>query len=310
MWAGMKFTQIPERDDVIVAKLEQHGHTYVDSAGRAEFIVLLGGPDDVPDPMPESVRFIQTQMSGIDALHRAGVLKKSGVRWANAAGLYENTVAESALALLLAVYHQHKAAGQDASWSGRARIEAETTFLGHDKTVAVIGAGGIGERVLQLLGAFGARTIAVTRTGRQVPGADESFAIAEAGHVWEEADAFILLMPLTEATHQMVNREKFARMKDTAVVVNVGRGALLDTDALVEALRTGAIGGAGLDVTDPEPLPDGHPLWGMRNVVITPHTANTGWNIRALIGDLTLRNAEAFAAGETMPTEVDIESGY
>lgn len=306
----MKFTQIPQREDKLAAQIEAGGHTYVDSADGAEFILFAGGPDDVPDPMPESVGFVQTQGAGIEALHKAGVLKSSGVRWANAAGLYDDTVAESTLALLLAVYHQHKATAQAASWSVRPQVEAETVYLSHDKTVAVIGAGGIGKSVVRLLGAFGARTIAVNRSGRAVEGADETFAMADAGHVWAEADAFVLLMPLTDDTYQLVGREKLAQMKDTAVVVNVGRGGLIDTDALVEALQSGSIGGAGLDVTDPEPLDDGHPLWDMTNVVITPHTANTGWNIKATIGELTLRNAEAFAAGKKMLTEVDVEAGY
>ena len=99
-------------------------------------------------------------------------------------------------------------------------------------------------------------------------------------------------------------------MKPHAVVVNAGRGPLIVTDDLVDALRDGAIAGAGLDVTDPEPLPEGHPLWGMPNVVITPHTANTQQNVRASIGALAARNAELFATGERMSTEVDIKVGY
>lgn len=306
----MKFTLIPQRDDQLVAQLEERGHSYVDSADGAEFILFAGGPDDVPDPMPESVQFVQTQMAGVDSLHRAGVLSSSGVRWANAAGLYDDTVAESTLGLLLAIYHQHKTLQQQPTWSVRPQVEEDTNYLSHDKTVAVVGAGGIGKSVIALLNAFGAKTIAVTRSGREVEGADESYAIADAEQVWAEADVFVLLMPLTTDTHHMVNREKLRAMKNSAVVINVGRGPLVNTDDLVAALQNGEIAGAGLDVTDPEPLPDGHPLWEMSNVVITPHTANTAANIRAKIGEQTLRNAEAFEQGEQMPTEIDVEAGY
>ena len=95
-----------------------------------------------------------------------------------------------------------------------------------------------------------------------------------------------------------------------AVVVNVGRGPLIVTDDLVEAVRNGTIAGAALDVTDPEPLPDGHPLWDLEDVVITPHTANTYERIRALTGPLTVRNIALYEAGEQMETEVDVVAGY
>ena len=99
-------------------------------------------------------------------------------------------------------------------------------------------------------------------------------------------------------------------MPSHAVVINVGRGSLVDTEALVGALRAGHIAGAGLDVTDPEPLPDGHPLWDMPNVVITPHLANPPYSVRRRIGSHTVKVMERFAAGEAIPTEVDIEAGY
>lgn len=307
----MKFTQIPCRQEAVSTIIEEAGHTYVDTADGAEFIVLGAGPEAVPDPLPESVKFIQTQFAGIEAFAAAGILKSSGVRWANAAGFYDDTVAESALGLLLAVNHQHKKMARAQSWDVRAEVERDTTFLFHrGYTVAVVGAGGIGTRVIELLGALKARTIAVNRSGRPVPGADETWAMSQADDVWSRADAFILLAPLTETTRHMVNSDTLARMKDTAVVVNVGRGALIDTDDLVTALEAGELGGAGLDVTEPEPLADGHPLWSMDTVVITPHTANVGWYIEEEIGHLAVRNAADFEAGKPMSTEVDLEAGY
>ncbi|PWC02496.1 hypothetical protein DF222_02375 [Corynebacterium yudongzhengii] len=306
----MKYTQIPEKQDTVVEVLSNHGHTYTDDVNEAEFIIFNAAPEELPDPLPKSVQFIQTQLAGVDALVTSGVMERSQVRWANAAGLYDDTVAESALALLLAVNHQHKVAAVHNTWDIREKVEAQTRFLFRDQTVAVIGAGGIGRKVIELANAFGARTVAVNRSGNDVPGADETHPLKEAEHVWESADAFVLLTPLTAQTHQLVDRTKLEKMKDTAVVVNVGRGPLVDTDALVEALVDKRIAGAGLDVTDPEPLPDGHPLWGMDNVVITPHTANTGWYMQETIGELAARNAEAFARGEKMPTEVDVEAGY
>ena len=108
----------------------------------------------------------------------------------------------------------------------------------------------------------------------------------------------------------MINRDTLAQMKPSAVVVNVARGPLVNTDDLAEALRDGTIAGAALDVTDPEPLPDDHPLWDIETCMITPHTANTYTIIQERTGRLVVDNAAAFEAGERMPNEVDLEAGY
>ena len=108
----------------------------------------------------------------------------------------------------------------------------------------------------------------------------------------------------------MINRDVFAQMKPSAVVVNVARGPLVHTDDLVEALRNGTIAGAALDVTEPEPLPDDHPLWDIETCMITPHTANTYTIIQERTGRLVVENAASFEAGERMPNEVNLETGY
>ena len=102
----------------------------------------------------------------------------------------------------------------------------------------------------------------------------------------------------------------FRAMKPSAIFINVGRGSTVVTDDLVEALRCGDIAGAGLEVMDPEPLPDGHPLWDMPNVVITPHLANPPYSVRRRIGSHTVQVMERYSAGEAIPTEVDIQAGY
>lgn len=161
-----------------------------------------------------------------------------------------------------------------------------------------------------MLEGFGPRIIAVNRSGNPVEGADETFATADIERVWPAADYFVALAPLTDETHRLFNAAAFRAMPDHAVIINVGRGPLVDTDALVEALRAGDIAGAGLDVTDPEPLPDGHPLWDTPNVVITPHLANPPYSVRRRIGSHTVQVMERYSAGEAIPTEVDIQAGY
>lgn len=304
----MKFAMGPGVWRETVEEVVAAGHEYVTDLTEADFLVYTGGP--LPRPLPENIRWIQFVFSGVDRLIDAGVMAPGKVRWANAAGVYGKPVAEIAMSLLLAQLHQHKVATLAGSFRVRHDIDARQGWLFADKTVAIIGAGGIARELIPMLRPFGVRIVAVNRSGREVAEADETVAIAEADRVWSEADAFVLLMPLTGQTRGMVDADILARMKESAVVVNVGRGPLIVTDDLVEALRTGQIAGAAMDVTDPEPLPDDHPLWTMDNCTITPHIAATGRVAQKLIAPQIIANAAAFEAGERMPTEVDIAAGY
>lgn len=303
----MKFTFAPHLWEDTIADIEAGGHEYVTDLKDADLLFYNGSALEFPE-LPDNIRIVQTSMAGIDALVRRGVVTDRA-RWANAGGLFADTVAESTVALLLAQLHRHNVTARRRTWA-RAEVQRTKNWLYDEQTVAIMGAGGIGVRLIELLKPFGVRIIAVNNSGRPVEGADETFAMADAGHVWSEADYFVLIMPLTESTRGIVNRETLALMKPNAVVVNVGRGPLIVTDDLVEAVRNGTIAGAALDVTDPEPLPDGHPLWDLEDVVITPHTANTYERIRALTGPLTVRNIALYEAGEQMETEIDVVAGY
>jgi len=306
----MRFAFQPQQWPDAIAEIEAAGHTYVEDVHDADFLVFNGGPGKFPDPLPENIRYVQATFAGIDALVDAGLIRPGGVRWACASGLYDDTVAESTIAILLAQMHQHKMITLAGSWSVRREVDRRKQWLFDGKTVAIIGAGRIAVKLIEMLRVFGVRIIAVTRSGREVAGADESRAIAEVDKVWPVADVVVVLAPLTPETRHMINRDVFAQMKSTAVLVNVARGPLVHTEDLVEALREGVIGGAALDVTDPEPLPDDHPLWGIDTCMITPHTANTYTIIQERTGRLVVDNAAAFEAGERMPNEVDLEAGY
>ena len=306
----MRFAFQPQQWPDAIAEIEAAGHTYVEDVHDADFLVFNGGPGKFPDPLPENIRYVQATFAGIDALVDAGLIRPGGVRWACASGLYDDTVAESTIAILLAQMHQHKMITLAGSWSVRREVDRRKQWLFDGKTVAIIGAGRIAVKLIEMLRVFGVRIIAVTRSGREVAGADESRAIVEVDKVWPVADVVVVLAPLTPETRHMINRDVFAQMKSTAVLVNVARGPLVHTEDLVEALREGVIGGAALDVTDPEPLPDDHPLWDIDTCMITPHTANTYTIIQQRTGRLVVDNAAAFEAGERMPNEVDLEAGY
>lgn len=295
--------------DQVVTEVEAAGHEFTTDLNEAEFLVYAGGR--LPDPLPANIGFVQFVFSGVDRLIDAGVMRPGGqVRWANAAGVYGKPVAEIAMTLLLAQFHLVKAASLAGSFRSRGPIDAAQSWLFDSPTIAIIGAGGIADALIPMLRPFGVKVIAVNRSGRPVEGADETFPMSGADHVWGEADAFVLAMPLTEETDGLVDAAKFRAMKSSAVVINVGRGELIVTDDLVEALENGDIAGAALDVTDPEPLPEGHPLWRLPNCTITPHIAATGRIAQRMIAPQIIENAAAFAAGERMPTEVDVELGY
>ena len=304
----MKFILAPHQWEETIADIEAGGHEYVTDLNDAEVLFFNGSAPEFPE-LPDNIKVVQAAMAGIDALVRQGVVTDKA-RWANAGGLYAETVAESSVALLLAQLHRHNITARRKTWSVRAEVQETKNWLHDGKTVAIMGAGGIGIRLIELLKPFGVRIIAVNNSGRPVAGADETFAMSEAGHVWSEADYFVLIMPLTESTTGIVNAQTLAKMKPNAVVVNVGRGPLIVTDDLVDAITKGTIAGAALDVTDPEPLPDGHPLWDLDEVVITPHAANTDERIRTMTGALTVRNLNLYEAGEKMETEVDVVAGY
>lgn len=302
----MKFAFLPKPWDAVVDDLTEHGHTFVDLDESPDVLVFRGGPEDFPEELPPSVKLVQVAYAGVEKLVEAGVLDPD-VPTANAAGIYDDTVAESALALLLGVLQRHKAV--TPQWNDR-QMHEEKDYLFDNKKVAVIGAGGIGKKLIRFLEPFGPEIIAVNRSGNPVPGATRTVAMNDAQDVWSQADYFVLIAPLTKQTHHMVNEEVLRAMKPNAVVINVGRGPLIDTQAVTKALQEGTIAGAGLDVTDPEPLPEDHPLWQMDRCLITPHTANIPRYMQARLGELTRRNWEALQEGRPMPTQIDVEEGY
>lgn len=145
----------------------------------------------------------------------------------------------------------------------------------HGKTLGIVGFGNTGQEMAVLGRAFGMRVLAYRRSSGEVPATVDRMLCVEDGDaldpLLEESDVVMLAVPLSDATHHLIGAEELARMKDDAYLINLARGPVVDQEALVEALRDGRLGGAGLDVTDPEPLPADSPLWDMANVLITPH---------------------------------------
>jgi phosphoglycerate dehydrogenase-like enzyme len=301
----------PERDhfgaeyaDDFLEAVERGGGVVVDEPGEAEAIVWIGSDSSkLPELLHPGVRWVQLHSAGVESWIEKGLIDTERT-YTSAAGVYSETVAEHALALMLAGARRLHEAARATSWEvGFGRL-----FAG--STVVILGAGGIGRALIRLLEPFDVHMLAVTRSGRDVPGATASYSADQTEEVWPEGDFFVVAAPATGATEKMIGARELDAMKSNAWVVNVARGSLVDTDALVEALAEGRIGGAALDVTDPEPLPDGHPLWTEPRALITPHTANPPDALaRALAGRIE-ENVARYGAGEELVAVVDTEAGY
>ncbi|WP_018296405.1 D-isomer specific 2-hydroxyacid dehydrogenase family protein [Corynebacterium lubricantis] len=302
----MKFTFIGEPWADVVAKVEDAGYTYVAELTDADFLIHRGEEFDV---LPPNIQWVQFHAAGINRV--AHLIRKTDVPWTNAAGAFAEPVAEAALAHILSVMHQHKLAITAGSFDAYDEIDQRLQLLTNaGRTVVILGAGGIGAQLIRLLKVFGVHIIAVNRSGRAVEGADEVHTLHDMEQVWPRADILVNILPLTDETAGLIDDTVFQALPTTAIVINVGRGAVVDTRALVRALENGEIAGAGLDVTDPEPLPEDHRLWQLDNCLITPHTATTDEMGRNFIAPTIIANAAAFEEGRPMPTLIDIERGY
>ena len=258
-------------------------------------------------PNADKLKWVHVAAAGVDAM-MFDELRASEVAVTNAHGTFDTPIAEFVLASILAhdkQLHRSKELQQQSVWKHR-----ELTRTGGSR-VLVAGTGGIGRATARLLRAVGLEVRGVGRTARDndgdfgtvVPSADLAEHAGWADHV-------VLIAPLTEQTRHMMNAEVLAAMKPTAHLVNVGRGALVDEAALVEALRKGKVAAASLDVFEEEPLPAEHPFWEMDNVHISAHMCGDviGW--RDALADQFLQNLTRWTAGEPLANLVDKERGY
>jgi phosphoglycerate dehydrogenase-like enzyme len=274
---------------------------------QPEGLVLDHGNDKhalhaILDATP-SIRWVQLPSAGIESYANALAAHPDKV-WTSAKGAYAKPVAEHALALTLALYRHLPERVVARSWG-----EAAGTSL-HGLTAVVIGAGGIGLELLRLFAAFDMEVDIVRRTETPVPGARRTTTADHLAELLPEADVVVVAAALTPGTSKLIGEAELAAMKPGSVVVNIARGGLVDTDALVAALAEGRILGAGLDVTDPEPLPDGHPLWDEPRALITPHTADTLEMIRPLLGERVEINVRHLSMGLPLEGLVDARAGY
>jgi phosphoglycerate dehydrogenase-like enzyme len=248
-----------------------------------------------------SIRWVQLSSAGVELLMDAVDQSRF---WTCAKGAFARPVAEHALALMLAGLRHLATRIAARSWG----TQAGTSLFG--ERVTVLGGGGITCSLLELLAPFDVETTVVNRSGNSVAGATHTLPVSELDSALPDALVVVLALSLTPQTLGIIGAEELRLMARRAWLVNVARGRHVDTEALVGALGEGAIAGAALDVTDPEPLPDGHALWSLPNCIITPHTADTMEMVLPLLAERICSNVARFAADETLIGLVDAEAGY
>ncbi|WP_193075838.1 D-2-hydroxyacid dehydrogenase [Pseudomonas sp. FME51] len=251
-------------------------------------------------PEQHTIQWVHATSAGIDAL-RFPALWDSDIPVTNARGLFDRGIAEYVLGSILLFAKD---------FAGNLRYQQQHQWHHRDteridgRQVLIVGAGSIGGEVSQLLRAVGMQVTGLARSSRDDPRFDQVLANDRLPELLPDADFVVITAPLTEDTRGLFDRRTFAAMKPTARLINVGRGPIVVTDDLVEALNSGIIAGAALDVFEEEPLPSEHPLWDMSNVMISAHMAGDfiGW--RQALGEQFVANFRRWQANDPLLNEV------
>lgn len=265
-------------------------------------------PAALPERAP-NLRWIQATSAGIGAFMRRTGLDRSGITVTTAGGVHAVPLAEFALTGALFVV---KGVPFLQRRQRERRFERYTTRQLAGMRVTVVGVGGMGSNVVRTFDAIGARVTAVGRVGGtyELPDGVELSDVDRLDEVLPGTDVLVLCTALTPETENLIDADRIALLPDGAAIVNISRGQVVDEDALIEALRSGKLGGAALDVFREEPLPADSPLWGLDNVLISPHSASTVESENATLTALFIENLARYRAGGPLLNRFEAERGY
>ncbi|MXZ86993.1 MAG: hydroxyacid dehydrogenase [Acidimicrobiia bacterium] len=290
----------PALVDAVIA-----GGGQVTAPDEAEALVWAepAAPELLPGVLENgpTIEWVQLPYAGIENLTH--LLDRDHL-WTCGKGVYAEPVAEHVLMLALAGLRGMGSYARARSWSPP---EGRNLLGGR---VTVLGGGGITESLVRLLGPWECRVTVLRRHPVPMDGVDRVVGPECLHDALRDADVVVVALSLTPETTGIIDAAALDAMAPHAWLINVGRGGHVVTDDLVEALAAGAIGGAALDVTEPEPLPDGHPLWEMENCIITPHVGNTPEMGLKLLARRVTENVRRYIAGEELLGPVDVDLGY
>ena len=258
-----------------------------------------------------NLRWIHASGAGVER-YDLGEIAARGIMLTNASGVSAPNMAEHVLGMMIALarrFPRLMRAQTQREWRDEATHREVGELL--EQTVLVVGIGEVGRAVAQRAAAFGMRVHGLRRRDAPAPdGFARIFGIGEFHEALADADHVVITLPDTPQSRGMFDAGAFAAMKPGAVIYNVGRGPVIDTAALIAALKSGHLGGAGLDVTDPEPLPTESPLWDMDNVLITAHTSGATPRYWKRQSELIAENIRRIQAGDPPRNLVDLGAGY
>ena len=275
----------------------------------AEAEIVATFPARMPDiSLLPNAKWLHSFSAGVDRILTPTVAE-SEVILSNSRGVHATPIAEHIIAFMLNFsrgFYKTFENQQKHIWS-----KAQTLGELRDSRVLIVGMGEIGTEAARLAHAFGAHVHTMVRTARPAPEFVEKMGTsADLDTELGQADFVVITLPHTDETHHLFNKDKFALMKPTSVIINIGRGGIINEPDLVEALQNNVIAGAGLDVTEKEPLPADSPLWDMPNVIITPHHSGLSHRYMDRAIDLLSKNIKAYLADQKIPTQVDKKLGY
>ncbi len=301
---------LPRPSQLFVEAVTSGGGTVAELSDDTRGLIWLSytAEADLRDALKThpKIGWVQLAYAGVDSF--ADVLAKEsrpGLVWTSAKGAYAEPVAEHALAFTLALLRVFPKRVVATSWS---TVPEGRSLYG--LTIVIIGAGGVALELMRLLEPFDVDVTIVRRAAGPVVGATRTVQVDQLNAVLPDADIVVVAAALTGGTRHLIGKPEFEAMKESAYLVNIARGGLVDTDALVDALANGQIAGAGIDVTDPEPLPEGHPLWMEPRCLITPHSADTPEMTAPLLAERIRINVAAFLGGGRFVGTVDPAAGY
>jgi len=279
-----------------------------EKASAADVLILW--PHAVPDILAffrdtATLRWVHLFTSGVDSLVNSEAGNNPNYRITSTKGIHGYPISDHVLAFIftfLRQFHAAAAAQREHRWRfGALSVDCrEMAGL----TVGIIGVGNIGLEVARKCKLLGMTVLGAKRHSIQNEWLDHCYAIDELDRLLEQADFVVLSLPLTDDSKQMIGRRELQAMKKSAILINIARGGVVDQQALIEALQSGEIAGAGLDVTDPEPLPPDNPLWDMPNVIITPHISAQSPQYMDRAIEVIGENLRRFIADEPLLFEV------
>ena len=254
-----------------------------------------------------NLKWVQTLSAGVGYVLFPAMVK-SDIILTNGSGVFDIPIAETVLAYMLTVVRdlpEFLKQQRAHEWKKRSLNEL------HGSTVGIVGMGSIGSEVARLAQAFGTRVLATKRHPEHGgERADRVLPNDELPELLAESDFIVITAPLTEETQHLIDAQAFEQMKPGAWLINIGRGGIVDEEALIDALREGRIAGACLDVFEEEPLPKDSPLWDLPNVIITPHNSGSTPKMEEREIDLFVENVRRYVSGDPMINVVDKQTGY